>query len=128
MDNIEYSDRHNGIDIVGANDDLLALYSGEVFYLTENDGTGCKTIVIKHTWKYGLTLLVQYSHCASFEVKVGDKVSKGDKVATMGNTGRSTGKHLHCSMYVLSPLNEWVWNYKTRSLYEINPNEILNLY
>ena len=71
-------------------------------------------------------LLVQYSHCESFEVEVGQIVLQGEKVATMGATGNVTAKHLHCSMYY--PPTEWKWDYKTRDKYIINPNNVLKLY
>lgn len=116
---------HYGIDIVGSDDDLLSLYDGEVVFLTNDDGTGCKTIVTKHHIGEKV-LLVQYSHCDSFECKVGDKVVKGQKVATMGNTGNSTGKHLHCGMYYVT--DSYKWNYKDRYNYVFDPNEVLKLY
>lgn len=130
-------DTHNGVDIVGANRDLLSVADGKVIFLTENDGTGCKTIVTAHggVLPLGFVLLVLYAHCEGFSKKVGDKVVKGEKVATMGATGNVTGVHLHCSMYAIPPKTwkkdngtYYKWSYDTRADYEINPNELLKLY
>lgn len=133
-------DMHNGLDIVSKfnDDDLLSLYDGKVLFTTENDGTGCKTIVTAHggVIQGGCVLLVLYAHCDKILVKQGQNIRRGQVVGKMGNTGLSTAKHLHTSMYVIpsnkwhnKTTNEWYkWDYKTRDDFEINPNKILKLY
>jgi murein DD-endopeptidase MepM/ murein hydrolase activator NlpD len=82
---------HSGIDIAGSiGDPIYAAMEGEV---TASDQMGArgKYIIIKHangleTW---------YMHLNSMTVSAGDKVGKGDQIGTLGNTGRSTGPHLH---------------------------------
>ncbi|MBY0014455.1 M23 family metallopeptidase [Paenibacillus typhae] len=82
---------HSGIDIAGSiGDPIYAAMEGEV---TASDQMGArgKYIIIKHangleTW---------YMHLNSMTVSAGDKVRKGDQIGTLGNTGRSTGPHLH---------------------------------
>lgn len=82
---------HNGIDIAGAyNSDIKAADGGVVTYAGWMSGYG-NYLVINHENGYQTA----YGHCASLCVGVGKRVAKGDVIAKMGNTGRSTGTHLH---------------------------------
>ena len=82
---------HDGIDIVGEyNSNIMAADGGIVTYADWMDGYG-NYVIIDHENGYQTA----YGHCASLEVSVGDRVAKGDVIAKMGNTGRSTGTHLH---------------------------------
>lgn len=82
---------HNGIDIAGAyNSDIKAADGGVVTYAGWMSGYG-NYVIINHENGYQTA----YGHCASLCVSVGSRVAKGDVIAKMGNTGRSTGTHLH---------------------------------
>jgi murein DD-endopeptidase MepM/ murein hydrolase activator NlpD len=82
---------HAGIDIAGnTGDPVYAAKDGEVIAVDQQGARG-KYIVIRHaggleTW---------YMHLSRMIVSTGDKVSAGDKIGLLGNTGRSTGPHLH---------------------------------
>ncbi len=83
--------RHTGIDIAGSyNSNIKAADGGVVTYSGWMSGYG-NYVVINHENGYQTA----YGHCASLCVSVGDRVAKGDVIAKMGNTGRSTGTHLH---------------------------------
>jgi len=83
--------KHNGIDIAGEyNSSIKASDGGKVTYAGWMDGYG-NYVVIDHENGYETA----YGHCASLLVTVGQRVAKGDIIAKMGNTGRSTGTHLH---------------------------------
>ena len=70
--------------------------------IAKYDPTYGRVVVIRH--QNGLETL--YAHLSKFKVKVGDYVQAGDVIALGGNTGRSTGPHLHFEVrYLGEPIN-----------------------
>lgn len=88
---------HKGIDIAGTvGDDVFAAMDGNVIYAQYNDGGYGNLIIIEHEDDMN----TYYGHLSDFHVKVGDKVKKGDVIGAVGNTGFSTGPHLHFELRV----------------------------
>lgn len=82
---------HTGLDIAAPRGTLvLAALDGEVVSARRAGGYGI-TVVIRHDSEF--TTL--YAHLHRALVKKGDKVRKGQAIALCGNTGKSTGPHLH---------------------------------
>jgi len=82
---------HKGIDFAGKEDaDIIATASGVVSWASERYGYG-NLIEINH----GNGLKTRYGHNKEILVAVGDVVEKGQVIAHMGSTGRSTGPHVH---------------------------------
>lgn len=82
---------HKGQDLAGPHGmPIVATGDGVVTYSGRMSGYG-RVIKIKH--RFGFVTL--YAHLDKRLVKVGDQVSRNDIIGTMGNTGRSTGTHLH---------------------------------
>jgi murein DD-endopeptidase MepM/ murein hydrolase activator NlpD len=87
---------HTGIDI--ANSKGTAIYaanSGTVSFVGRKGGYG-NLVIINH----GGGFSTYYAHCNSTLVKSGQSVSRGQKIATVGTTGRTTGPHLHFEVRV----------------------------
>lgn len=85
-------DYHKGIDIgVPVGTDILAGHDGKVTQAAYDAGGYGYYIVIEG--KDGL--VSKYAHCDRLLTSVGQQVKKGDMIAKSGNTGRSTGPHLH---------------------------------
>lgn len=82
---------HDGVDIAGKKGDPIEVVaSGIVSFSGERSGYG-NLVEINH----GNGYVTRYGHNAINLVKEGDKVTKGQVVAMMGSTGRSTGPHVH---------------------------------
>lgn len=84
-------EHHNGIDLAGKEGaEVIAVASGVVTWAGERWGYG-NLVEINH----GNGHVTRYGHSKEILVKVGDTVRKGQVVATIGSTGRSTGPHVH---------------------------------
>lgn len=82
---------HYGMDFAGREGaDVLAVGSGVVTYAGYRYGYG-KLVEINH----GNGYVTRYGHNRKVRVAVGDRVTKGQVIAEMGSTGRSTGPHVH---------------------------------
>ncbi|MFA7577050.1 MAG: peptidoglycan DD-metalloendopeptidase family protein [Candidatus Muiribacteriota bacterium] len=82
---------HAGVDIRGAiGEQIKAAGDGKVIHASENGGYGL-LVTIQHERGYE----TRYAHCSKILVKVGDTVKRGQVIARVGNTGVSTGPHLH---------------------------------
>ncbi len=82
---------HDGVDIVGkVGTSVKAAGSGIVIFSGEKRGYG-KLIKLHH----GNGIVTLYAHNSKLLAEVGDYVTKGQQIAAVGSTGRSTGPHLH---------------------------------
>ena len=89
---------HKGVDIGAPKGTAIkAAASGTVISssMGYNGGYG-NCVVISH----GNGIETAYGHCSALYVKVGQKVSQGDVIAAVGNTGRSYGNHLHLEIRI----------------------------
>ncbi len=85
---------HNGLDMAAPGGTaILAAYDGDVVGAAYNNSMG-NYIMIDH----GSGLYTIYMHCSALYVSKGQTVTKGQKIAAVGSTGRSTGNHLHFSV------------------------------
>ena len=87
---------HKGLDIAAAHGTpIVSPSDGMVIFAGVEGGYG-KVLVLDH----GYGVKTRFAHMADIEVKVGDRVKRGDHVGLLGNTGRSTGPHLHYEVRV----------------------------
>ena len=86
---------HDGVDFAGkAGSNIVAVASGVVSWSGERYGYG-KMVEVAH----GDGVITRYAHNQENLVKVGDMVRRGDVVALMGSSGRSTGPHVHFEVH-----------------------------
>lgn len=101
-----YNKFHNGVDLASPTGTAIyAAYSGTVVAATYSSTMG-NYVMINH----GSGLYTIYMHASKLYVKKDDIVARGDTIAAVGSTGRSTGPHLHFGVRLngeyVSP-----WNY-----------------
>ena len=106
---------HNGIDIAGPwKTPIIAPADGTVLQAGKDRLFG-NYVKLKHNGK----IKTLYGHLESVAVKTGAKVKRGDVIGYMGNTGRSTGTHLHYSVAVndkyVDP-QDFIWDRPFRTL------------
>ncbi|WP_171228113.1 DUF5930 domain-containing protein [Ruegeria sp. HKCCA4008] len=105
---------HNGVDFAGPQGtDIFATADGVVTHAGWQSGFG-RLVKIKHA--FGIETL--YAHNTKINVKVGQRVSRGDHIADMGSTGRSTGTHLHYEVRVNGkPVNPMTYIKAARNVF-----------
>jgi murein DD-endopeptidase MepM/ murein hydrolase activator NlpD len=82
---------HRGLDFAGKKgSEVIAAADGVVIWSARRSGYG-NTVEVNH----GNGYVTRYGHNLKNLVKVGDTVKKGQQIALMGSTGRSTGPHVH---------------------------------
>ncbi len=86
-----YQSQHEGVDIASnMGSPVLAMGDGVVSHSGEKAGYG---LLVEVTHESGL--ITRYAHSSAVLVRVGDRVQKGQSIALVGTSGRSTGPHLH---------------------------------
>jgi len=113
---------HYGVDIkLYTGDEVKAAFEG-VVRIAHYDGDYGRVVVIRHN--NGLETL--YGHLSKMHVKEGQKVEAGDVIGLGGNTGRSTGSHLHFEVrYLGEPINpneviDWELGYLCSDTLQLN--------
>jgi murein DD-endopeptidase MepM/ murein hydrolase activator NlpD len=87
---------HEGLDIATPHGQAVQTPSDGVVVFSGVEGGYGKVLVVDH----GYGVKTRYGHLSEVFVKLGDRVKRGEKVAAVGNTGKSTGPHLHYEVRV----------------------------
>lgn len=96
------SKNHLGIDIANSiGTPVVAAADGVVSYVGSMNGYG-NVVMVTHSIE-GQLFTTTYAHLSGFNTSVGASVSKGQQIARLGNSGNSTGPHLHFEIHV----GEW---------------------
>ncbi len=98
---------HLGEDLASLMNSPVPAANNGIVVLAENVGIYGNTVMIDH----GLGVFTGYSHLSQIDVKVGDKVEKGQVVGKTGTTGLAGGDHLHFDVAIqgefVDPLEWW---------------------
>lgn len=87
---------HKGLDVAApVGTKIIAPADGKVVF-AQRDGAYGLSVEIDH----GNGIITRYAHMSKFNVKRGDKIKRGELIGLVGNTGRSTGAHLHYEVIV----------------------------
>ena len=89
---------HNGIDLKARNEDVMATENQGRVVKVGSDKTSGNFAVVEYDRSDGAKWRVSYCHLDSVAVRQGDMVNAGQKLGVSGNTGNSTGPHLHLTV------------------------------
>jgi murein DD-endopeptidase MepM/ murein hydrolase activator NlpD len=102
-----YTSYHGGVDLRGSTGTPVHAPARGTVVLADELAVRGNALVLDHGWG----VLTGYWHLSTIEVDVGQRVEQGDVVGRIGNTGLSTGSHLHWEMWIggvnVNPL-EWL--------------------
>lgn len=111
---------HAGIDMCSTNTNIYAPANGTVVYKggKTSDGNGLR-VVLSHTIN-GKTVYSLYAHLSNYSAcpPVGSSVSINQKIGVMGNTGNSSGPHLHFAIYDKKSTDPYGYSYNAVSNYK----------
>jgi len=88
--------RHTGLDIAASTGTKIKAAAGGTVTFSGYKGSFGYMVVINH----GDGIETYYAHCSKLYVKAGQQVNQGEVIAAVGNTGNSTGPHLHLEIRV----------------------------
>ncbi len=130
MSRLCFKSFHAGLDLPAKHGTpIYAPASGVVAFAVKKGAYG-NFLLLTHSYGFKTA----YGHLSRFAVKSGDYVTKGQKIAYVGSTGRSTGPHLHYEVRYLTkwldPKNFMFWdldniNYITDKIDTVNWKSIL---
>ena len=93
------SENHSGIDIaVPIGTPVKSIADGTIIAARRGMKGYDVGVFVDHGIIDGKHIISQYGHLSSYNVKIGDKVKKGQIIAKSGNTGVSSGPHLHLTI------------------------------
>ena len=93
---------HQGLDFPSQPGTPILAAAGGVVVTQEYHPAFGNMIEVNH----GNALITRYAHSSKVVVKIGDLVKRGQKIAEVGTTGRSTGPHLHFEVQVQGVLQD----------------------
>ncbi len=91
-----YTSYHSGVDYRAPTGTPVHAAAGGVVILAEQLALWGKAVAIDHGWG----VVTGYAHLSEIDVEVGQHVARGEIIAKVGNTGLSTGSHLHWETWV----------------------------
>ncbi len=91
-----YTSYHSGVDFRAPTGTPIYAPAAGTVVMAEKLGLWGNALAIDHGWG----VLTGYGHLSAIEVELGQQVEAGDLVARVGNTGLSTGSHLHWQVWV----------------------------